>query len=214
MATTSQLLTWIESVKHGWTREGVKGTRPLLNEAHKMLLYDEIEQRLVLEDGDFPFLVTTDSVYQYNLPVACSVLTAVVVDAEETIDSDFHIEDYRNNGKHYYRILDVNSREATNDDAAILNFIGVNPGDTTELYRLVYYEAPINIASDVIQHQMPGSCDMEFLMPATIKLIEGIDHGNIIEARQYIYEVIKPQFKARMSRSDQGVPTFCRKRRF
>ena len=216
MATTSQLLTWIENTKHGWTREGSRGSRAVLNEAHRMLLYNEIEQRLIVDPntGDFPFGPTTDGVYQYSLPANCSILKAILVDIDSEIDENFFKEEFRANGKRYYRLLNINSREATNTENAVVNFIGVNPGSHEELYRIYYYEAPVNITSDNVQHQMPGTADVEFLMPATIKLIEGIDHGNIIEARQYIYEVLKPQFNQMINRGEQGTTIFCKKRSF
>lgn len=217
MATTNQLLTWIELQCHGWQREGRKGTRALLNEAHKLLLYDDLEQRLVIDDsiGDFPFLVTQDGVYQYDLPDNCSILKHLVVDYDETLeDYPWSYEDFRYKGQLYYRIMNITTREETSNANATVSFIGVNPGDTTETFRLVYYETPRNITSDSVQHDMPGSTDMEYLVPATIKLIEGLDHGNIIEARQYIKEVIKKEFRKTMDRGEQGVPVFCRKRAF
>ncbi|HUT63272.1 MAG TPA: hypothetical protein VMZ04_04870 [Anaerolineae bacterium] len=217
MATTSQLLTWIELQNQGWTREGSKGTRALLNEAHKLLLYNEIEQRVVIDNstGDFPYLETQDEIYQYDLPANCSILKSVLVDYDETRDAyPWSYDDFNVKGRRYYRILNITSREATFASNGRLTFIGVNPGDTTEKFRLFYYEAPIAITSDTIQHQMPGSADIEFLMPATIKLIEGIDHGNIIEAYEYIAKMIKPRFQLTLDRGDQGVSAFCRKRKF
>lgn len=217
MATTSQLLTWIENQCDGWTREGSKGTRPLLNEAHKLLLYNELEQRVVIDaaTGQLPYLTTQDEVYQYNLPDNCSILRALLIDFSEIRnDYPWSYEDFEVDGRRYYRILNIISREATNIANAQLTFRGVNPGDTDDIFKLYYFETPINITSDRVQHQMPGSADIEYLMPATIKLIEGIDHGNIIEARQYIVEVIKPQFIKTLNRGEQGVPILCRKRAF
>jgi len=217
MATTNQLLTWIELQNHGWNREGSKGIRALLNEAHKLLLYNEIEQRIVIDasTGDFPFLTTSDGVYQYNLPSDCSILKAVLIDADEALgDYPWSYEDFRTKGRQYYRILNITSREATIGVDGTITFIGVDPGDTDEKYRLLYYESPIAITSDTIQHQMPGTTDIEYLMPATIKLIEGIDHGNIIEAYEYIMKILKPKFQLSLDRGDQGTPTFCRKRVF
>ena len=217
MATTSQLLTWIEEQCEGWNREGARGTRALLNEAHKLLLYNELEQRVVIDGatGEFPYLTTRDERYVYNLPDNCSILKALLIDFDNTrSDYPWAYEDFTVDGRRFYRILNIISREATNTTNAQLAFRGVNPGDTDDIFKLYYFEAPINITSDGVQHQMPGSADFEFLLPATIKLIEGIDHGNIIEARQYIVEVIKPQFIKTLSRGEQGIPRFCRKRSF
>ena len=217
MATTNQLITWIELQSHGWQREGKKGIRALFNEAHKLLPYDEIEQRLVIDAtiGDFPFLATQDGVFQYVLPANCSILKKLVIDYDETKDEyPWSYEDFQYKGKLYYRILNITCREATNNVGATISFVGVNPGATTSKFRLIYFETPINITSDSVQHQMPGSTDFDYLVPATIKLIEGIDHGNIIEARQYINEVIKKEFRRDSDRGEQGVPLYCRKRRF
>ena len=218
MATTSQLLTWAETQNHGWVREGAKGSRALLNEAHKLLLYNELEQRIAVDTttGDYPYITTVDNTVLYNLPANCSILKALLIDFTETRDDyPWTYEDFESRGRRYYKVLNINTREAT--PAAPLAgfvFVGVNPGATTAKFRIFYYEAPINITSDAVQHQMPGSADMEFLLPATIKLIEGMDHGNIIEARQYITEVMKPAFIKTLSRGAQGTPTYCRKRAF
>jgi hypothetical protein len=217
MATTSQLLTWIELQNHGWSREGARGSRALLNEAHKLLLYDEREQRIVVDPttGNIPFIATVDAVYRYSLPATCSILKAVLIDSDETLeDSPWSYEDFKIKGQSFYRVLNITSREKTLSDDANFTFLGVNPGDTTEKFRVLYYEYPVEITSDSIQHEMPGVSDMDFLIPATIKLIEGIDHGNFIEAREYISKVIRPQFQAILDRGDQGVPLFCRKRAF
>ena len=217
MATTNQLLTWIELQNHGWNREGRKGTRALFNEAHKLLLHDEVEQRVVIDPatGDFPFIATQDEVYQYNLPANCSILKALLIDyTTSREDYPWSYEDFNAKGRRYYRVLNTTSREATIGVDGTLTFIGVNPGDTDDVFRLFYYESPAAITSDAIQHQMPGTTDIEFLMPATIKLIEGIDHGNIIEAYEYIEKVLKPKFQLALDRGDQGTPTFCRKRAF
>lgn len=217
MATTSQLLTWIELQNHGWSREGARGSRALLNEAHKLLLYNETEQRIVIDPttGNIPFIITVDTVYQYNLPATCSILKAVLIDEDETRDEwPWRYEDFSIKGQRFYRVLNITSREKTFSNNANFTFLGVNPGATTSKFRTLYYQAPTEILSDSIQHDMPGNTDTEFLMPATIKLIEGIDHGNFIEAREYITKVLKPQFMAVSDRGEQGVPLFCRKRPF
>lgn len=217
MQTTSQLLTWIELQNHGWVREGSRGTRPLFNEAHRLLLYDERDQRIVIDPatGNIPFITTVDLTYQYFLPDNCSILKAVLIDEDEIRDeSPWSYEDFHIKGQRFYRVLNITSREKTLMINANFTFLGVNPGDTTDKFRTLYYEYPVEITSDSIQHEMPGTSDMDFLVPATIKLIEGIDHGNFIEAREYIRKILKPQFQATLDRGDQGTPKYCRKRAF
>ena len=217
MASTAQLLTWIEEQSHGWDRWGPRGSCALFNEAHKMLLYDEAEQNVVYDPatGDLPFIITQAGVYRYNCPLDCWLPKAMLIDLDETPNAPpWRYEDYEIGGMAYRRVLNIRTRESRRNTLATVQFAGVDPGATTSLYRLLYYLIPVEILSDAIQHQMPGTTDMELLVPATIKLIEGIDHGDLIEAREYIMQEMKPQLQHAMDRGEQGLSNFRVKRAF
>ena len=218
MASTSQLLTWIEEQMHGWNREGSRGSRPLLNEAHRILLTGERKQFLVFDaaTGNLPFLATTAGTFQYTLPDTIWLVKAIVQDRDEQTQQDpWRYEDLEVARNRYYRILNVDSRQSVfNISAATVMFLGVDPGTHAQLYRYYAYRWPVNITSDTVQHEMPGTTDMDFLVPATIKLIEGIDHGNMIEAREYINKELKPNIGTSLDKGEHGIPNYVTKRNF
>lgn len=233
MATTSQLLTWIELECHGWQREGPRGTRALLNEAHRLLLQGETEQNIIYDPdtGDLPFLETQNNVYRYNLPSTYWQVGGVLVDASvySTLYMDYgypywggtyasnqlRFEEMQIGGIFYWRVVNVRSRGARNNHVPWVQFNKINPGETTEAFRIYGWQEPLQILSDSIQHEMPGTTDVEYLMPATMRLIDAInDHQKMEKSREYIVEVLKPKVSNEMGRGEQGVPVSCTKRAF
>lgn len=221
MASTSQVLTWIELELHGWQREGVRGTRPLLNEAHKILNIGRREQNLLYDEdtGDFPYFTTQSGVYTYTVPSGVWLVEAVVVDTDNypwtAWDSgDWKWEEVEFSGVEYYRILNVVTRpwRQDNQNAKII-FRGINPGASSSMFRRVAYKTPKNITSDAVQHEMPGDTDMQFLKPATMLLCDAIDdHEKMAQARQYIADVLKPQYWAELDMGEQGISSYCKER--
>jgi hypothetical protein len=230
MATTSELLTWVELECHGWNREGPRGTRALLNEAQKLLLLNECMQTLIYDSttGNLPFLTTVAGTYRYTIPALDSnnvwMIGAVVVDSLSASGLDYggvssgrtwQLEQTRISGSDYYRVINIRSIPWNGNADAQLTFIGVDPGATSSLYRIVAYKRPSEILSDSIQHEMPGSCDVDYLMPAAMKLIEAIDdHGKMIEARRYIRNELRPQMWAELNRGEQGTSRFVTRRAY
>jgi len=225
MATTSQLLTWLELEVHGWNREGPRGTRAILNEAHKILLQQEAEQNLLFDPttGDLPFLTTRAGQYVYNLPALGGVLPywlvkAVVVDTDSILSGqNWHFEDFYFSSHKYYRVLNVKTliEGSSPNVLASVAFIKEDPGNTTNVFRIAAYRQPAAILSDSIQHEMPGSTDMEFLYPAAIMLIRSInDDKKMEESRAYIEKFLKPKVFQALDRGDQGNSDFVIKRPF
>ncbi len=217
MGTTSQDLTWIEEQSHGWNREGPRGSRALFNEAHRLLLYDESENNIAYDTatGDLPVIATIAGVFAYLCPDDCWILKNLLIDRDQVLDDlNFRFNDVVFGGKEYYRILNIKSYQSKQGQNARFMFLGVDPGTTVDIFKQLYYRMPIQILSDRIQHEMPGTTDEDFLIPATIKLIEGINHGNMIEARQYIVRELKPLFQIEADKGEQGVSDFCIKRPF
>jgi hypothetical protein len=227
MASTSELLTWVELECHGWNREGPRGSRALLNEAQKLLLFNECEQNIIYDSttGDLPYLETTDSTYRYTISTAGGdnvwLIGAVVIDALTINGLDYgglaynrswKADETRIAGNDYYRLRNIRSRPWSESADAQLTF-SLNPGNTTAVYRLLAYRRCTEITSDAVSHEMPGSSDVDYLMPATMKLIEAIDdHGKMIEARRYIRSELKPQMWQELARGEQGRPQFATRR--
>ena len=230
MATTGQNLTWIELQCHGWDREGRRGSRALLNEAHKMLVQDERDQNIVYDSstGDFPLLTTRDSVYQYQLPDDCWKLGNLLIDryyaagygqlydmsGDLLNGRTWRLEPFQQSGIDYYRVLNIRSNPATLLNNAFLTFIGVNPGATSEVFKIMYWKRATEITSDSVQHDMPDGLDQEYLVPATVKLIQSIQTGEMEKARAYIMGELKPLFQRELDSGAQGDTDFVAKRAY
>lgn len=227
MASTSELLTWIELECHGWNREGPRGSRALLNEAQKLLLFNECEQTMIFDGstGDLPYLATTSGTFRYTIATAGGenvwLVGAVVVDALSVNGLDYggivsqrswKLEDMPIAGNEYYRLRNIRSIPWNESASANLTFT-INPGTSTALYRVLAYKRCSELTSDAVSHEMPGATDIDYLMPATMKLIEAIDdHGNMVEARRYIRQELRPQMWGELARGEQGRPQFAKRR--
>lgn len=225
MASTSQLLTWIELEMHGWQREGVKGSRALFNEAHKILLTAEREQNILFDatTGELPLFTTVKNTYNYAAPNNVWQIAGVVVDDPGNLPEIPNVS-YRRSWKTsevtisgiiYYQLTNIRTQPSKRGTAANLTFVGMNPGSYSDLYRRWAYRLPVEITSDSVQHEMPGSADMEYLMPATMKLIDAIDdHEKMEKARLYIEQVLKPKMWTELDGGEQGLDGCCIKRKF
>lgn len=227
MASTSELLTWIELECHGWNREGPRGSRALLNEAQRLLLLNECEQNIIFDSstGDLPYLTTVDGTYRYTFTtldsIAVWLIGAVVVDALTINGLDYggvpynrswKLEEKRVAGNDYHRIKNIRSVPWGEGANATVTFT-MNPGDSTALYRVLAYKRCVDITSDAVTHEMPGATDVDYLMPACMKLIEAIDdHKNMIEARRYIRGELRPQMWSELARGEQGTSQFATRR--
>lgn len=224
MASTSQCLTWIELECHGWLREGPRGSRALFNEAHRLLLMGETEQNVLFDAniGDLPYFATHANQFSYNCPANVWKVGGVLIDYPEYYDygyntvlqDDWSYEECVVGAKPYYKVKNIRSWIATRGAVARIEFTR-DPGESTETYRRFAWRLPTEITADTVQHEMPGSTDMELLVPATMRLIDGInDHDKYEAARQYIVQVLKPQLTSEMDSGEQGVPSFSKKRAY
>lgn len=222
MPSTSQLLTWIELECHGWTREGPRGTRALFNEAHRIFLTHPSEQRIVYDEttGNLPFVTTQSGVYKYDAPSTIWRIGDILVDATtslgyglQTTNTQWRTEECRIAGQDYLRLLNVRSHPSTPSAAASFRFVGVNPGDTTDTFRLIGWQKPVEVESDTIQHEMPDGLDMQYLVPATMMLIDSIDdHKKLLDARNYIEGVLKPRYWLEADKGTQGMSRYVTRR--
>jgi len=226
MASTSQHLAWITLECHGWQPEGTeKGILPIYNQAHRILNTAEREQNLLYDGntGDFPYVKTT-SVYQYTCPDTVWQVKYIVIDIDDNLPgawtNNWRTEDLQFEGMEYRRILNIKSNPARvagsgNITPATFMFRGVNPGNTSSTFRRIAYKLPTEITSQRIQHECPSPAAEQTLMQATMSLIDAVnDHKKQLVVTEYIEDVLKPKYWAELDGGEQGVPSFCVKRRF
>ena len=83
-----------------------------------------------------------------------------------------------------------------------------DPGETRSArrYYVQAYKNHPRITSDRVQLLIPDSdgTHQTIIVPALMKLIEGQNHGNYVEAIEYIEQTLKPRLWARMSAGAQG----------
>jgi len=229
MASTSQHLTWIALECHGWQPEGSqKGILPIYNQAHRILNTAEREQNLLFDaaTGDFPYVTTQDTVFQYNCPVTVWQVKHIVVDFDTILNGDSNsnrqwvTEDFTFAGIQYRRVTNIKTTPARvagsgNVTPATFMFRGLNPGATTAVFRRIAYKLPTEITSQRIQHECPSADAEQILMQATMSLIDAVnDHKKQLVVTKYIETVLKPRYWVQLDAGEQGVPSFCVKRPF
>lgn len=134
--------------------------------------------------------------------------------------NEWRTEQLNFEGMEYQRILNVKTTPARvagsgNVTPATFMFRGVNPGATTTTFRRVAYKLPTEITSQRIQHECPSPESEQILMQATMSLIDAVnDHKKQLVVTKYIGEVLKPQYWSGLDSGEQGLPSFCVKRRF
>jgi len=220
MATTAELLDVLQEQFKGWNVDGTRGLIHYLDVAHRLLLSAEAEQRVFIDEtnGRLPFLTTVEGTFDYALPDNCWKLAAVYVEAgtNSSVLNRFRYLDYgwwrRQSlpleyevfgGISFLKIPYIRSWPWNETQNARLAWLA-DPGDSTDVYSLKYYLLPTPIISDSIQIQIEPPWDEMFLLPATCKLVEGIQHGNYLEARAEVMSVIRPAYWAEQNSGEQG----------
>lgn len=223
--TTLELLTILQEQFKGWNIDGERGILPHLNAAHFILCTNESEQNVYYDEvnGDLPALTTIAGTYNYTLSNAINIwkISGVNVRVEDissisgTLVSltgfDYGSKRYTSRpmeyvtlaGIEYVRIPFVRSWPATETANARLMF-NADPGSSTDYYRLYGWKKPTQIISESIQVDIPPPWDYEYLLPATAKFIEGIQHGNYVDCRRYVTTVLKPALQKEMNSGEQG----------
>lgn len=221
--TTQELLAIIAEQFKGWNIDGERGILPHLNAAHHMLLAQESEQNVYYDEssGELPSLTTTDGTYNYDCDDNLWKLGGIYVRVND-IDSstgvlidmtgfDYGTRRYNKRapeykvlgGINYLRVPYIRSWVSTETANARLAFTE-NPGDTSDYYRQFGWKKPTQIISDSIQIDIPPPWDYQYLLPATCKLLEGVQHGNYLDTQQYVIGVLKPRLWLDMNGGEQG----------
>ena len=232
MATTAELLVILQEQFKGWNVNGPRGLLHYLDTAHKILCQTESDNRVVFDTttGLLPYLVTTAGTFHYNLPADCWKLSDVLVECgingslldnlsyyrygtsglgSTVLSTGFRISatrklEYVNvSGIRYIRVPHIRSTPCGESALAALTFTD-DPGTTTTAYNIRYYKKPASLVSDSIPLEIEPPYDELCLLPAACKLIEGVQHGNYMEARNEILKTIKPLYWKECNSGEQG----------
>lgn len=221
MATTLEILTILQEQYKGWNINGTRGILHYLNLAHRLFRQQEAEQTIYFTPatGRLPYQNTVAGTYQYTLPTNCWKLFGVFVEAGVTgslLDSYYgtgyamrvaapkKIEVTTLSGIDYLRIHNVRSSPWSESGNATVLFTD-DPGTTTDIYNIGYYRLPVDLVSDSIQMEVEPPWDEMYLLPATCKLIEGVEHGNYAEARKEVIDLWKSSYWKELNTGEQGM---------
>ena len=142
-----------------------------------MVAHDsEVNVVMSSTNGRYPFLVTNDTVYQYDAPDDCRKVGAVLALASSRgYDEWTAYEKITYQGYQYYKVP-VTSRPKTRNSNATVTF-RTNPGDTTEVYYLKYYKSPTTISSTAINLDIPDEYH-DIVIDGAIARIRQIEYGD------------------------------------
>lgn len=148
----------------------------------------------------------------------------IVIDGDQALPnawtSDWRTEEFIFEGLEYLRVVNIKSTVARvagngNVTPATFMFRGVNPGNTTSLFRRIAYRLPTEITNPRVQHECPSPKAEQILIQATMSLIDAInDHKKQLAVAKYIETVLKPEYWEELDIGEQGLSSFCVKRPF
>jgi len=195
----------------GWNIDGPKGVLRHLNAAQDMLIACPANPHVVTEtdEAELPSLTTTTG---KKGPYACAstfrTIEKVLVKAGSTSALANIRSDYGNVlnqkltlgtmvwfGVTYVMFPYAKTTARTNSAVPQVAF-SVDPGTTTKTYFLFGYRRAMPLTSTAIPLTIMPPWDEEFLLPAASALIEGVNHGNYIDARKNVIELRRLYQKA------------------
>jgi hypothetical protein len=222
MATVGEIASQvIKSQAAGFNREN--DVIPAINLVHKMVTNREVPQLVILDPatGSLPVLATQANILTYEAPVVNN-LTPWCVSGVYTrwpntrdygsVDYNYYepplvnTTDYKEfGGNYYYQYQFARTFDALEDVAARIVF-SRDPGESDNRFYLLMYRTTADILSDRIQLQIPDrdGAHMLYFFPAVMKWIEAQNHGNYMEAVDYIENVLKPKVKEVLSGGATG----------
>lgn len=229
MPTTKQLVNWILPNAIGWTRDGVKGVLPLLNEAQNLLCQNESAQNVYYDaaTGNLPALTTAAGTFEYSLPSNIWRCSQIVLKADIRYDYDrlyrrHYALDFRDyqppeqvfyNGVPYIRYPYVRTVDRKSSAAPVkVRFFEDDPGTHTDWYRWIGYVMPTQIETESIQPTIAEKFHLSHLMRATLLLIKAFEFGDWENAMSVIRNELAPEIAAEDYRGEQGMSGFVDRR--
>ena len=209
----------------GWNRTGEKGLLEMLNLTQEILYNTESHQSIAIRtDGDLPYIATSASTYQYTLnqsttglsddiwrvgqvlvkpPFSNQLLAAIRVEYGITPNLRQPIQQMEWNGVEYFRFFQIKMKDARRGGHPLLTFT-LDPGDTTQDFYLIAYKKAEELVSENIRLTIPEHLHITHVLPAAMKLVEGFQNGNMIEALAFIKKEYGPEIQEELNQGDQG----------
>ena len=225
MPSTREIVDVLKFNAKDWNRTGDKSLLQILNEAHRILLSQEMSQRIsYMTDGDLPNVATTSGTYDYTLnqattglsediwrvgsvlvkpPFSNQLLTAIRVEYSITPNLRQPVQPWEWNGVEYFKFFQVHCNDALVSGHPSLKFT-IDPGTTTTDYYLLAYKKPTEILAETTETEIPEHLHHTILIPAALKLLEAYQTGNWMEYGALMNEEFKPKFQAEMNEGEQG----------
>jgi len=229
---TQELVTILTKQFVGWNRDGDRGVLPYLNQAQRILCTIPSDQLMIINEatGELPSFDTVKGTSSYNLPSTVNFIDAVLVknNVETLLINNQYFYDYggvvqsshprelesvRISGIEYSKIIYIRSFPWTEQSVAKITFT-IDPGNSTGQYQYRGYKLPTKLVSETIPLTIHPPYETTILLPATAKLIEGVQSGNYLEAYETIQKLYIPQMKEAFNIGAFGVNYNARDRGF
>jgi hypothetical protein len=218
MYTNEILARALKGQAHGYSMPA--DLLPLLNTAVQILYKHECPQTMLIDPttGRPPILATTAGLFGPYLGPANTWRIGKVLIYHDDVTVDYGLVGLLNtaidldttdvvtiNGNEYYVFPYTRTEDALEGALPQLWFTQ-DPTTTTTQYYLQCYKQHPQITSDRVQLRIPdsGGAHQTIVLPALMKLIEGQNHGNYIEAVEYIEQTMKPRLWAMMGKGAHG----------
>lgn len=195
MPSTKQLVTEIQSLAHGWNRDGERGILPILNEIVRYMVDHDSNNNIVVDatTGLPPLLSTVEDTYQYTMPNDCRKVIAIIYDPlyrDRAQDRDGY-----NRGRVYqefgqvrgfywfsgvkYKVARGTHRPRTRLSNATFTFYD-NPETTDEKYLSVYYREHTNILQETTQIPIEEQYH-DLVVRGTVARIRARQYGDLAD---------------------------------
>ena len=219
---TEEVLSVLEKQFVGWNRDGERGIRHYLNLVQRILCNAPSEQLMIFDEstGKLPSFNTTEGTFVYSLPSNVNFIDTVLIESNArcTLNDNLHSQDYGFSsrisqlpleeigisGISYYKIPYIRSFPATESAVAKVVFT-VDPGSSTDVYRYRGYLLVPEIVSDTIPLSISPPHDALILLPATAKMIEGVQNGNYLDTYKDIVREYLPRMQEAFNKGAFGI---------
>lgn len=220
--STEDLIDELVQMHHGWNRDGVHGCLRYLNEAHNILMSAEAQQTTIFDTvtGNLPVLNTTTGTILYTMLDNVWRVSAILIKINPLYGYPLAPQyDYGMNrlagrsslenslvigGIQYSKVPFIRTRDRVNSTTPATIMWTKDPETKNNFYYRLSYKTPVQIFSESIQPEISSPLDVQVLLPAASKLIEGAQNFNIFDAYLYIEKELKPKLWKELDSGDQG----------